>query len=54
MGSGDINGVIANLQTSFKLGALTEQRGELTTDESVGVAGQDRASRPPPFRSNFT
>jgi hypothetical protein len=40
MGSGVINGVIANLQTSFKLGALTKERGELTTDESVGVAGR--------------
>lgn len=40
MGSGEINGVIANLQTSFKLGTLAKQVGELTTDESVGVAGQ--------------
>lgn len=40
MGSGTIHGVIANLQTSFKLGSLTQTRGELTTDESVGVAGE--------------
>jgi hypothetical protein len=46
MGSGVINGVIANLQTSFKLGALTKQRGELTTDESVGVAGEIGESPP--------
>jgi hypothetical protein len=40
MGSGTIHGIIANLQTSFKLGSLTRARGELTTDESVGVAGE--------------
>lgn len=40
MGSGTIHGVIANLQTSFKLGSFTQSRGELTTDESVGVAGE--------------
>jgi hypothetical protein len=40
MGSGEIHGIIANLQTSFKLGSLTRERGELSTDESVGVAGQ--------------
>jgi hypothetical protein len=46
MGSGDIRGVIANLQTSFKLGALTRQLGELTTDESVGVAGHTGGTAP--------
>ncbi len=40
MGSGVINGVIANLNTSFKLGSLTQLRGTLTTDASVGVAGR--------------
>jgi len=39
MGSGEIHGVIANLQTSFKLGSLTRERGRINTDESVGVAG---------------
>jgi hypothetical protein len=39
MGSGIINGVIANLNTSFKLGSLAQLRGTLTTDGSVGVAG---------------
>ncbi|HET6246938.1 MAG TPA: hypothetical protein VFE47_04500 [Tepidisphaeraceae bacterium] len=39
MGAGYINGVIANLNTSFKLGSLTQARGTLTTDGSVGVAG---------------
>jgi hypothetical protein len=46
MGSGTIHGVIANLQTSFKLGSLTKTRGELTTDESVGVAGEVGKSAP--------
>jgi hypothetical protein len=46
MGSGKINGIIANLQTSFKLGTLTRPRGELTTDESVGVAGELGQSAP--------
>lgn len=40
MGSGQINGVIPNLQTSFKLGALAQSLGCLTTDESVGVGGR--------------
>ncbi|HEY2588075.1 MAG TPA: hypothetical protein VGI81_20195 [Tepidisphaeraceae bacterium] len=46
LGSGTIHGVIANLQTSFKLGALTKDCGELTTDESVGVAGELGHSAP--------
>jgi hypothetical protein len=55
MGSGVIHGIIANLQTSFKLGALTKQRGELTTDESVGVAGQIGESAPTvPIEFNVT
>ncbi|HZL37336.1 MAG TPA: hypothetical protein VFC78_18605 [Tepidisphaeraceae bacterium] len=43
MGSGEINGVIANLQTSFKLGSLTATRGTLTMDGAVGVAGETGA-----------
>ena len=39
MGSGEIHGVIANLQTSFKLGSITQERGRITTDQAVGVAG---------------
>lgn len=39
MGSGEIHAVIANLQTSFKLGSVTQERGQLNADESVGVAG---------------
>src|SRR5204863_1196242 len=37
---GVINGVIANLYTSFKLGALTSIQGALHADQTVGVAGQ--------------
>lgn len=39
MGSGRINAVIASLMSSFKLGALTEVRGTLRSDQMVGVAG---------------
>jgi hypothetical protein len=46
MGSGTIHGVIANLQTSFKIGSLAQTHGELTTDESVGVAGEIGQSAP--------
>lgn len=40
MGSGQINGVIANLMTSFKLGSLTKTRGTLGADQTVGIAGK--------------
>jgi hypothetical protein len=40
MGAGKINGVIANLTTSFKLGTLTKPMGRLTTDQLAGVAGK--------------
>lgn len=40
MGCGVIHAIIPNLQTSFKLGSLTKVTGRLTTDESVGVAGE--------------
>jgi hypothetical protein len=40
VGSGEINGVIANLMTSFKLGALSKTTGTLYADEAVGVAGK--------------
>lgn len=39
MGGGEVQGVIANLQTSFKLGSISKATGTLTTDGSVGVAG---------------
>lgn len=55
MGSGTIHGVIANLQTSFKLGSFVQNRGELTTDESVGVAGELGQSAPTvPIEFNVT
>lgn len=40
MGAGKINGVIANLTTSFKLGALTKPLGTLTSDQLAGIAGR--------------
>lgn len=46
LGAGEINGVIANLMTSFKLGALDRTVGTLYADEAVGVAGQ--IGKPPP------
>jgi hypothetical protein len=47
MGSGQISAVIANLNSSFKLGSLTKLRGSLTADQTVGVAG--RLGTPPPM-----
>lgn len=44
--SGQINGVIANLATSFKLGASSGDLGTLLTDQTSGVAG--RVGDPPP------
>jgi hypothetical protein len=44
MGSGQISAVIANLNSSFKLGSLTKLRGTLTADQTVGVAGRLGAS----------
>lgn len=40
MGSGYINSIIANLMSSFKLGALSHVVGTINTDQMVGVAGQ--------------
>ena len=40
MGTGRINAVIANLNTSFKLGALSQTQGTLLADQTVGVAGK--------------
>jgi hypothetical protein len=45
MGSGQVHAVIANLNSSFKLGSLTQIRGTLTADQVVGVAG--RIGAPP-------
>jgi hypothetical protein len=46
MGSGRINAIIPNLQTSFKLGSIAQEIGELTTDGAVGVAGETGKSAP--------
>jgi hypothetical protein len=40
MGSGRINAVIANLATSFKIGALSDITGTLVADQTVGVGGR--------------
>ncbi len=40
MGAGRIDGVIANLVTSFKLGTITRPRGTIFVDQMVGVAGR--------------
>lgn len=45
MGSGQINGIVANLMTSFKLGTLTSLQGTLLADQTVGVAG--KTGKPP-------
>jgi hypothetical protein len=39
MGSGSIAAVVSNLETSFKLGFISETSGALLTDQTVGVAG---------------
>lgn len=46
MGAGEIQGIIANLQTSFKLGTMSKASGTLTTDATVGVAGHIGAAPP--------
>jgi hypothetical protein len=46
MGSGQVHGIIANLQQSFKLGAMTQLRGTLIADQAVGVAGKLGKSPP--------
>jgi hypothetical protein len=47
LGGGEINGVIANMMTSFKLGALGRIQGTLYADEQVGIAG--RLGEAPPM-----
>jgi hypothetical protein len=47
VGGGEIHGVIANIMTSFKLGALGKTWGTLYADEQVGVAGA--LGTPPPM-----
>jgi hypothetical protein len=46
MGSGIINGIIPNMMTSFKIGEMTQLRGTLGADETVGVAGRIGAKPP--------
>ncbi len=46
MGSGSIAAVVANLETSFKLGFISGTSGALLTDQTVGVAGLVGRSAP--------
>lgn len=46
MGSGSIAAVVSNLETSFKLGFMSETSGALLTDQTVGVAGLVGRSAP--------
>jgi hypothetical protein len=39
MGAGRINGIVATLTNSFKLGSMTALRGTLHSDQATGVAG---------------
>lgn len=39
MAGGSVNGIIASLMTSFKLGAMGPVRGTLTNDQTFGIAG---------------
>lgn len=57
MASGQINAVIANLMTSFKLGGMGELRGTLTNDQAFGIAGligEAPATVPIEFRVVYT
>ena len=46
VGTGRINAVIANLNTSFKIGALGRITGTLLADQTVGVAGKTGSAPP--------
>lgn len=46
MGSGSIAAIVANLETSFKLGFMSGTSGALLTDQTVGVAGLVGRSAP--------
>ncbi|MGD0771080.1 MAG: hypothetical protein ABSB42_23080 [Tepidisphaeraceae bacterium] len=46
MGSGSVAAIVANLETSFKLGFISGTSGALFTDQTVGVAGRIGQSAP--------
>ena len=46
VGAGSIAAIVANVETSFKLGFLSTPSGSLLTDQTVGVAGQVGRSAP--------
>jgi hypothetical protein len=47
LAGGSIQGVIANLASSFKLGSLTAAAGTLQNDQTVGIAGELGVAPPP-------
>ncbi|MGH7177032.1 MAG: hypothetical protein ACREJC_06620, partial [Tepidisphaeraceae bacterium] len=46
MAAGQVNGIVASINQSWKLGAYTKIHGTLTTDQTVGVAGRVGAAPP--------
>jgi len=40
LGGGEVNGIVATLSTSFKLGTMTRALGRLTNDQTVGISGR--------------
>lgn len=57
LGSGSIQGVIANLMTSFKLGSMSQPAGTLLADHVSGVAGRTGGTPPTApitFKVHFT
>ncbi len=46
LAGGSIQGIVANLQSSFKLGALSKAAGTLHNDANVGIAGELGAAPP--------
>ncbi len=46
IGAGSIAAVVANVETSFKLGFISKTSGALFTDETVGVAGRVGSTAP--------
>jgi hypothetical protein len=40
LAAGSIQGIVANLSSSFKLGSLTRVRGTLQNDQTVGISGE--------------
>ena len=57
LAGGSIQGIVANLSSSFKLGSLTKVRGTLQNDQTVGISGElgtAPASVPVDLRVKYT